>query len=75
MWNGNLNRQRAKAMNQMIVGMIDVLINNNQQASIDGDIGVVSMEFGQCSRWESNLSLKEWSCRNLANSGAVRLSL
>jgi len=32
-----------------------------------------SMEFGQCSRWESNLCLKEWSCRNLANSGAVRL--
>jgi len=33
-----------------------------------------SIEFGQCSMGESNLCLKEWSCRNLANSGAVRPS-
>jgi len=30
MWNGDLDRQMAKAISQMIVGMIDVLINNNQ---------------------------------------------
>jgi len=47
------------------------------QESLDGVAVLVveSMEFGQCSRWESNLCLKEWICRNLANSGAVRLSL
>jgi len=39
MWNGNLNRPRAKAINQMIMGMIDVPINNNQPASMDEDIG------------------------------------
>jgi len=36
MWNGDLNRPRAKAMNQMIMGMINVLINNNQHASVNG---------------------------------------
>ena len=38
MWNGDLNRPRAKAMNQMIMGMIDVPINNNQHASMDDDV-------------------------------------
>jgi len=38
-WNGNLNGQIAKAINQMIVGMIDVPINNNQHTSMDEDIG------------------------------------
>jgi len=39
MWNGDLNRQRAKAISQMIMGMIDVLINNSQHASMDEDVG------------------------------------
>jgi len=38
MWNGDLNRQRAKAINQMIMGMIDVPISNNQHASLDEDV-------------------------------------
>jgi len=38
MWNGHLNRPRAKAINQMIMGMIDVTISNNQHASIDDDV-------------------------------------
>jgi len=39
MWNGDLNRSIAKTINQMIMGMINVPINNNQQASMDEDIG------------------------------------
>jgi len=35
MWNGDLNGPRAKAMNQMIVGMIDVPIKQ-QSTSIKG---------------------------------------
>jgi len=35
MWNGDLNRPRAKAISQMIMGMIDAPINNNQHASMD----------------------------------------
>jgi len=38
MWNGDLNRQRAKAMNQMIMGMINVPISSNQHASMGEDI-------------------------------------
>jgi len=38
MWNGDLNRPRAKAINQMIMGMIDVTISNNQHASMDDDV-------------------------------------
>jgi len=38
MWNGDLNRQRAKATNQMIMGMINIPINNNQHASMDEDV-------------------------------------
>jgi len=38
MWNGDLNRLTAKAMSQMIVGMIDVPIKNNQHASMDEDV-------------------------------------
>jgi len=34
MWNGDLNRLRAKAMNQMIVGMTDAQVNNNQHPPI-----------------------------------------
>jgi len=37
MWNGDLNR--TKATSQMIMGMIDVPIHNNQHASTDEDIG------------------------------------
>jgi len=37
-WDGDLNRPRAKAISQMIMGMIDVRINNNQQASMDEDL-------------------------------------
>jgi len=39
MWNGDLNEPRAKATSQMIMGMIDVPINNNQHASMDEDVG------------------------------------
>jgi len=39
MWNGELNRPRAKEISQMIMGMIDVPINNNQHASMDEDVG------------------------------------
>jgi len=38
MWNGDLNRPIAKATSQMIMGMIDVPINNNLQASMDEDV-------------------------------------
>jgi len=39
MWNGDLNRLTAKATSQMIMGMIDVPIKNNQQASMDEGVG------------------------------------
>jgi len=39
MWNGDLNGQIAKATSQMIVGMINAPINNNQHASMDEDVG------------------------------------
>jgi len=38
MWSGDLNRPRAKAISQMIMGMINVPINNNQHASMDEDV-------------------------------------
>jgi len=34
MWNGDLNRPRAKAINQMIMGMTDAQVNNNQHPSL-----------------------------------------
>jgi len=88
-WNGDLNRPRAKAISHMIMGMANAQVKQ-QSTSItgsgesttvtrvpwwDGSVMVESMEFGQCSRWKSNICLKEWSCHNLANSAAVRLSL
>jgi len=39
MWNDDLNGQRAKATNQLIMGMMmDVPINNNQHASMDDNL-------------------------------------
>jgi len=34
MWNGDLNGPRAKATNQMIAGMTDAQVNNNQHPSL-----------------------------------------
>jgi len=34
MWNGDLNGPRAKAMNQMIVGMTNAQVNDNQHPSL-----------------------------------------
>jgi len=50
-------------------------VNNNESPDGVALLMVESMEIGQCSRWESNICLKELRWRNLANSGAVRMSL
>jgi len=34
MWNGDLNRPKAKAISQMIMGMTDAQVNNNQHPSL-----------------------------------------
>jgi len=57
MWNGDLNRPRAKAMSQMIVGMINAPINNNQQVSMDEDVG--GGVHGVSMLWMSEQSLFE----------------
>jgi len=35
MWNGDLNRSRAKATSQLIMGMTDAQVNNNQHPSME----------------------------------------